>query len=412
MPGSITCVTCEWYGPAMRISHTRRLALIWLLLSIFLAVFVFASSRSVLEDAVQEQVRRHLLLTLDESHFSKASSGASDQAALLRFGQQINTVLQHLVVNRWYSPQKECVVRLQRVDDVIIDDEAMRQDMVFSLPRNQIDREIAIGMSCEPNWLVAVAMAGLLGFFFVGIGFILPPPLSKIHRYWINYLLERGYSGTEAFEFMHRYPESSLAMNAAQLACLEQLHDSGRRNFPSVLKVVTDPRVATLKEAGIDWFLLGLRGDPDRVGGALELATAAESLEINLNEMTLSIRGLSVPIGGTPLFYYAWYAMHRLGGDGWITNPASNRPDPVLGQDLVELMSRYEGHARAINDLERTGLKARTLDQNRSKIKDDIVAALGEKLATAYLFEASRHPDGIHMRYRLHVEPHQIRIIS
>ena len=63
--------------------------------------------------------------------------------------------------------------------------------------------------------------------------------------------------------------------------------------------------------------------------------------------------------------------MHRLRGDGSITNPASNRPDPVLGRDLVELMSRYEGHARAINDLERTGLKARTLDQNRSKIKDD-----------------------------------------
>jgi len=104
--------------------------------------------------------------------------------------------------------------------------------------------------------------------------------------------------------------------------------------------------------------------------------------------------------------------MHRMSGDCWVTNPASNRPDPVLARELVELMSRYDGHAKAINDLERTGLKARTLDQNRSKIKDDISAVLGEKLATAYLFEASRHPDGIHMRYRLQVEPQQIRIVS
>ena len=112
------------------------------------------------------------------------------------------------------------------------------------------------------------------------------------------------------------------------------------------------------------------------------------------------------------MFYYAWYAMHRVSGDGWITNPASNRPDTVLARELVELMSRYDGHAKAINDLERTGLKARTLDQNRSKIKDEIVAALGEKLARAYLFEASKHPDGIHMRYRLHVDSRHIRIIS
>ncbi len=128
--------------------------------------------------------------------------------------------------------------------------------------------------------------------------------------------------------------------------------------------------------------------------------------------MKLSIRGLNVPISGTPLFYYAWYAMSRLSGDGWITNPASNRPDPVLGRQLVDLMSRFDGHAKAINDLERTGLKARTLDQNRSKIKDDMVAALGEKLARAYLFEASKHPDGIHMRYRLHVDPRHIHIIT
>jgi hypothetical protein len=157
--------------------------------------------------------------------------------------------------------------------------------------------------------------------------------------------------------------------------------------------------------------LLGLRGDPDRVAGALELASATDSVEINLHEMKLNIRGLHVPISGTPLFYYAWYAMSRVRGDGWITNPASNRPDLVLGQELVDLMSRFDGHARAINDLERGGLKAKTLDQNRSKIKDEIVAALGEELARTYLFEASKHPDGIHMRYRLQVDSHQIRII-
>ena len=91
---------------------------------------------------------------------------------------------------------------------------------------------------------------------------------------------------------------------------------------------------------------------------------------------------------------------------------ASNRPDRAVGAEIAALMSRFDGHARAINDLEQNGLKARTLDQNRNKIKDEIVAVLGESLASAYLFEASRHPDGVRMRYRLGLEAARIRVIS
>ncbi len=157
-----------------------------------------------------------------------------------------------------------------------IDDEPMQKDIIFSLPRNQIEREIVVGLSCSPNWQAAVAIVGLLGFFFLAINLFLPPPLSKAHRQWINYLLERGYSGTQAFDIVHRYPASRLAMNSTQMACLEQLHDSERRNFASVMDVVTDDRVAGLGEVEVDWFLLGLRGDPDRVADALELASAAD----------------------------------------------------------------------------------------------------------------------------------------
>ncbi len=396
----------------MQIDHPRRLTLIWLLLSTVLAVFLFVASRAILEMDVQEQVRRHLLLTLDESHFGNAQNGGNDQEALERMGRQMNTALQNLVVHRWYSPQKECVVRLQRVDGVVINDEPMQNNITLRLPRNQIEREIVVGLACSPNWPVAVAAAGMLGLFFLLINFCIPPPLSKVHRQWINYLLQREYSGAEAFEIVQRCRASSLAMSPTQLVCLEQLHDSERRNFASVLEVVTDARVAALGEVEVDWFLLGLRGDPGRVNSALELASATDAVEIDLNEMTLIVRGLDVPISGTPLFYYAWYALRRVSADGWITNPASNRPDRVLGQELINLMSKHDGHAKAINDLERTGLKAKTLDQNRSKIKDEIVAALGEKLARAYLFEAGKHPDGIHMRYRLPMEARRIRILT
>jgi hypothetical protein len=54
-------------------------------------------------------------------------------------------------------------------------------------------------------------------------------------------------------------------------------------------------------------------------------------------------------------------------------------------------MRCFGGHARAINELELHGLKAKTLDQNRNKIKDEMLAYFGE-LANPYLFQKSRDP--------------------
>ena len=125
-----------------------------------------------------------------------------------------------------------------------------------------------------------------------------------------------------------------------------------------------------------------------------------------------SMRGLPVPLTGTPLFYYAWYARQRQAGEGWVTNPASNRPDLAVGAQIAALMSAHGGHGRAINDLQQAGLKARTLDQNRNKIKDELVAVLGEALATKYLFEVDRHEDGIHQRYRLRLDSDRIEVLG
>jgi hypothetical protein len=396
----------------MRISHGQQLALIWLLLSVLLTVFLSWASRASIENAVQDRLKEHLLLTLDESNFGNAQNRANDQKGLQRIGQQINVAMQNLVATRWYSVYKQCKVQLQRIDDVTIEDESLRWSSNFDLLRNQIERKVEVGLSCSTNWWVVICISGVLGLLFAAIYRLLPPPLSKTHRQWINYLLERGYSGAQAFAIIRGYTTATLSMSPAQLACLEQLHDGEQGNFHRVLEVVTDARVARLDNDAVEWLLLGLRTDTGDLARALELAGAADSVVIDLNEMTLSIRGLNVPISRTPLFYYAWYAMHRIEGDGWMTNPASNRPDMASGRDLIELMSRFDGHAKAINDLERTGLKARTLDQNRSKIKDELVAALGEKLAGNYLFEASKHPDGIHMRYRLRVEAPSIHFVT
>lgn len=401
----------------MRSSQRLWLVAAWLLLSALLTAVLYAASQSVVEKAVVQSVRQHLLLTLDESLFGTTQGLGNDAEGLQRVGQQLNADLQQLVATRWYSPLRDCAVRLERVDDVTIDSQSSAapadfQAIGFKLLRNELERNVVIGLSCARNGWIAAGISGLLGLLFVAINFALPPPLSKAHRQWINYLLERGYSGSQAFDLVRGYDAPRLALNMNQLAALEQLHDSEQRNFAQAFDVASDPRLVELDEAAIEWLVLSLRREPGNLEAALVLARAADTVVIDLPAMTLAIRGLPIPTSGTPLFYYAWYAKSRLCGDGWITNPASNRSDRAAGEELIQLMTRFDGHARAINDLERVGLKARTLDQNRSKIKDEIAAVLGEQLADAYLFEASKHPDGVHTRYRLRVPGCQIRLVD
>lgn len=396
----------------MRINRALRLTLAWLLLSVLLGAFLFSASQSTIQKGIEGSVRQHLSLTLDESHFSSTESRVNDQRALQRIAGKINAELQSLVDSRWYAVHQDCVVRLQQVDDVTIGSTPLAGSISFGLLRNQIERRITLGVSCSPNWWAAAGASVFLGLLFVLIASVLPPPLSKAHRRWINYLLGRGYSGQQAFEIISGYDASVLGMNSEQLHCLEQLHDSDLKNFSRALEVATDARVAALDGRAMDWFLLGLKTDPQELEHALRLARSEDSVMIDLRKNRLSIHGLDVPMSLTPFFYYAWYAMRRQSGSGWIANPASNRPNLEEGSQLAHLMSSNGGHARAINDLEQAGLKARTLDQNRSKIKEDIVSELGEKLAGAYLFESSKHADGVQMAYRLCPEASRIQIIS
>lgn len=394
----------------MRLSHRWLVVLLWLAGSALLSSTLLFGHRWLLEREVRQQLQAHLLLTLDEAQFSNAQNRENDRRALLRMGTEINAALRDMVVNHWYSPLRDCAVQLWRIDDVDIVDAPAGHRFRLRLPRNQIEREVVVGLACAPNWPLAAAVCGLLGLLFIGIHRRFPRPLSRVHQRWLEYLLERGYSETQALDLLRERDQASLTLNATQLACLEQLHDPSLRNFGWALGVAGDARVAALAGAAGDWLVLGLRRNPEDLQGALALANAGDSVEIDLSRMRLALRGVEIPVSGTPLFYYAWYAMARVQGEGWITNPATNRPDVAAGEELIALMSRFHGHARAINDLERTGLKARTLDQNRSKIKDDIVAVLGEKLAATYLFEASKHPDGVHMRYRLPIGAHCIHL--
>lgn len=396
-------------------SRGRAIGVSWLALSILLGWLLFAGAGAHLRHSLQEPLEQHLLLTLEESHFSSSDNSVSDQAALARLAQRINESLDGIAHSRWYAPLARCEVGIAKIDDIDVSPSPVGEAIRLSLPRNQVERNVDIGVSCSRNWLPVVLLCLLLGGAFLALQRTLPRPLSGARRYWVNYLLGRGYGEARALEMVSGIDDGALSLDASQRECLELLHDAAQHNFPAALAVASDPRVAGLAPAQLEWLLLGLRGGPAGRAGdldaALALANAPDEVVVDLTRATLTVRGLEIPVGITPLFYYAWYARRRLDGEGWVRNPASNRPDARAGRELAALMSAHGGHARAINDLEQAGLKARTLDQNRSKIKDEMVAVLGESLAMNYLFESEKDAGGPHMKYRIRPGRDRLRLL-
>lgn len=122
--------------------------------------------------------------------------------------------------------------------------------------------------------------------------------------------------------------------------------------------------------------------------------------------------GIPVALSVTPALYLLWYALKRkeLKAEGWVKNPPSNKPDRDSAHSLLALMHEYGGHGRAIRELEQAGLKAKSLDQNRSKIKEALSAMAGEEATEAYLFESRKREDIPQAEYRLKISPEKITI--
>ncbi|WP_234494161.1 hypothetical protein [Vibrio maritimus] len=120
-------------------------------------------------------------------------------------------------------------------------------------------------------------------------------------------------------------------------------------------------------------------------------STIDHRLTIHLLDRTITIGQHKLTMSKTPFFYYYWYIKRSIDNLPPYINPPSTKPDIDNGRELAQMMRCFGGHARAINELEQHGLKAKTLDQNRNKIKDEMLAHFGER-AEPYLFLKSRDP--------------------
>ncbi len=169
-----------------------------------------------------------------------------------------------------------------------------------------------------------------------------------------------------------------------------------------------DPALKTVADTELPWVSRAIQlGYP--VDVAINAGKASACLRFDVKGSRVSVHGLWIDLPATPFIYYYWYASCRLQSrEGWFTNPAAKRPDLASAQQLIAMMENHGGHRKAINDLYEKGLRAKILDQNRSKIKDELCHVLGDELAQEYLFEGIRDKRTARYRYRLRLPPERI----
>jgi hypothetical protein len=281
-----------------------------------------------------------------------------------------------------------------------------------------------LGFDIQPRFAygISVAMALLLAAAMLWVLRSLPAPLNQRQRLCRALLLSNGLAAPEVARLQAQLPKN---LSEAQLQLLALLVERIKTatHFPSIeqaMVLVADERSRALTPEQQAWLVQAwlmqvrcLRGDVDEVARELDrsyaVALAETSLQFDVKQQTLRVRGLGVQLSKTPFFYYYWYALCRSEGGGWFANPPSNRPDQEAGHKLADLMQAHQGNAKAINELLESGLRSKTLDQNRNKIKEELVAALGETLVEPYLFVSERNARDARSRYRLALEPSQIQ---
>ncbi|MGL6312904.1 hypothetical protein [Vibrio sp. WXL103] len=192
----------------------------------------------------------------------------------------------------------------------------------------------------------------------------------------------------------------AVELNLLGTSIVDQVPSSQRDALKSQLTTMTDTQMEWLKW-GLDKFACSDK--------AMQVALADDGVHFDLVNKQLLIRGIEIAVPKTPFFYYYWYALRKRQQQTAYTNPANNKPDRVTGKELADIMDKYGGIDRTIEELNTVGMRAKNLDLNRNKIKERLTAELGD-LARFYLFESQRDPRVARYQYQLAISADNISV--
>lgn len=379
-----------------------RAAAIWALLSGLLLWFSWHTATTSARSGFSSLLDQQLLPAIIADGGYRIAQYDQDESLLTR----INHDLQHLSVSGSLPVISSCSLHLSNLHGQE-QQPAFTPDQRISLTRNTSEgaQDFLFYLRCDPDYPLWIGSQLTLAALATLLLSLLPAPLSSLQRHWYRLLQSRGMTAAQARPLAGRIaalPAPARHTLALILQQRPQADSAEAVRLSAALSRQPDPA----------WLQQALARNDCSLATALDIACAADSLSFIPGQQTVVIHGLPLQLPQTPYLYYLWYALRRSRGenDGWFINPPTNRPDRDTGAEISQLMAALGGHGKAINDLNSAGLKAKTLDQNRSKLKDELTSALGDELARHYLFETERDMTSGRTRYRLATPAAQINI--
>ena len=373
-----------------------------------LTVFIVWQALNTLSEDLRAQIDERLPKAIVE-----ASVNLYDYHRLNDLlAQRINTDLRKLNPQKLLSPLTQCRARVLQLRGNPYTDAlqpgAVDRHVLLDWQLGEQQESLTLGLDCKVNWPVALSLPFGLAMLALFIAAQILPPLPPGQRQIFDGLIASGISRDRALELSRQQRLYSPTKQQALSMLLEQGCEP--------LEALRSVSGRQLESADcLQWLKLALELLPGQCAAALDIAEAPPHLHFDTGQMRVWAHGVEISLPATPYFYYLWYAGRRArdhSDEGWFVNPPSNRPDHDSAKELSELMESLGGHQKAINDLQEKGLRAKTLDQNRSKIKDEVTRLLGEELAAPYLFELERDHRTARSKYRLAALPQHILIDS
>lgn len=306
-----------------------------------------------------------------------------DREVLTYLNQQINDDLANIRIQGMIPLLQSCRSGLIRLSQQTPQDPPIESRLrIISVDWSRGDDvdQAEFTLDCKINAQLLIGINTALALVLISLWSQLPAPLGTNQQKIQAILLQQGYQ-------------------------------------PSVVRqILQDPAAQSLlQQIDNPWLILALRqmcSTQITLTEARAIVEAAPVIHFHHHAHRVVIHGVHIALPKTPYFYFAWYAMQRKHNtlDGWILNPAIDRPDRRQAVALISLMEKFGGHQKAINDLKEHGLRSKLLDQNRNKIKEELNAVLGEELAGSFLFETRRDARSSRYFYRLGCPPESILI--
>lgn len=389
-----------------RVLRTRLI--IFLLSLLLIALLLVAGGRFSLLSSLQQELSAGL-----PPRVAAALVNAHDEnAALQHISKQLVQGLQlssaSVTALPFFAGPQLLDVELQQVSRV---DGSNNRGLIdgplyVSWPYGQGLIQARLDLAFPVLWYRVLAAALLISLLLQWLLEFLPGSRRALTGAWRAHFRQQGYGPEEAAHLAAGVSSDPAALDWAQR--LARDCGQGALPLPVCIDLAGHAHWRGFSEVELGWFRLALlQGlSPEH---AARIAVHPPTLVFDLHSHTLRVHGLAIPMAKTPLFYYFWYARRQVLQLGAYVNPSPSRPNKEAGQWLADLMEAFGGHAKAINDLREYGLKGKTLDQNRNKIKDDLTRALGD-LAAPFLFQAERDLATARYRYELLLAPEDISL--